>query len=69
MFQEPDSPSPPRNVTAVKRMSRAAAIYEVCAFRPVGRQGELGGRKKDEAGALKLVVRRNKAGPSGEVIL
>ena len=62
-------PPPPRNVTAVKRMSRAAAIYEVCALRPVGRQGGLGRRKKDEAGALKLVVRRNRAGPSGEVAL
>ena len=31
----------------------AAAIYEVCTFRPVGRQPELGGRKKDDGGALK----------------
>ena len=39
--------------------------YEPAPFRPVGRQPELGGRKKDEGAALKLVVRRNKAGPSG----
>ena len=57
MFKEPDSPSP-RNVTAVKLMSRTAAIYEVCTFRPVGRQPELGGRKKDEGGALKWCPRK-----------
>ena len=53
----------PRNVTAVKLMSRTAAIYEVCAF-PARRttQPDLGGRKKDEGGTLKLVVRGNKAG-------
>ena len=44
MFIEQDSPSP-RNVNAVKLMSRTAAIYEVCASRPVGRQPELDGRK------------------------
>ena len=51
----------PRNVTAVKPMSRAAAIYEVCAFPAQGRQPELGGRKNDEGGTLKLVVRGNKS--------
>jgi hypothetical protein len=30
-------------------MSRAAAIYEVCAFPAQERQPELGGLKKDEA--------------------
>ncbi len=36
-------------------MSRAAAIYEVCAFPAQERQPELGGLKKDEGGTLKLV--------------
>jgi hypothetical protein len=36
-------------------MNPAAAIYQVCAFRLVGRP-ELGGRKKDEGGALNLAA-------------
>jgi hypothetical protein len=59
----------PRKVTAVKRMSRAAPKYEVGAFRPVGRQPELGGLKKARGGALKPVVRGNKAGSSGDIEL
>ena len=54
---------------AVKWMSRAAAIYEVCTFRPLGQQPELDDMKKDEGGAPKPVVRGNKAGPSGDVEL
>jgi hypothetical protein len=46
-FKAPNSPSSPQ-VTAVKRMSRAAAIYEDCAFPAKGRRPELGGRKNDE---------------------
>jgi len=42
-------------VTAVKLMSRAAAIYEVYVFPAQERQPELGGLKKDEGGTLKLV--------------
>jgi hypothetical protein len=57
MFKEPHSPSP-RNVTAVKMMSRMRSAR----FWPGGRQPELGGRKKDEGGTLKLVVRGNNAG-------
>jgi hypothetical protein len=49
-------------VTAVKLMSRAAADMRSARFRPGGRQPELGGRKKDEGGTRKLVVRGNKAG-------
>ena len=59
MFKEPDSRSPPQ-VTAAKLMSRADAIYEVCAFPAQEQQPELGGLKKDEGGTLKLVVRGNK---------
>jgi len=47
-------------VTAVKLMSRAAAIYEVCTFPAQERQPELGGLKKDEGRTLKLVARGNK---------
>jgi len=61
MFKEPHSPSP-RNETTVKMMSRAAANMRSARFWPGGRQPELGGRKKDEGGTLKLVVRGNNAG-------
>jgi hypothetical protein len=57
----------PRKVTAVKRMSDADAKYEACAFRPVGRQPELGGLKKTRGGALNPVVRGNKAGSSEDI--
>ena len=61
MFKEPASPSP-RNVTAVELMSRRYGYMGSARFRPGGRQAELGDRKKDEGGTLKLVVRGNKAG-------
>jgi hypothetical protein len=61
MFKEPASPSS-RNVTAVELMSRRYGYMGSAGFRPGGRQPELGGRKKDEGGTLKLVVRGNKAG-------
>jgi hypothetical protein len=64
MFKEPHSPSP-RNVTAVKMMSRRYDRWGLPVFDP-GRQLELGGRKKDECGTLKLVVRGNKAAPSAQ---
>jgi hypothetical protein len=56
----------PRNMTAMKLMSRAARYMQSARFRPVGRQPELGGRKKDEGGALKRVVRGNKVGPTAQ---
>ena len=47
IIKSPEFHRPPP-VTAVKRMSRAASIYEDCAFPAQGRQPELGGRKNDE---------------------
>jgi hypothetical protein len=44
-------------------MSRTAAIYEVCASRLGDSLSWVVGNK-DEGGALKLVPRGNKAGPS-----